>query len=351
MTSQRPMVRLVASVGLAACLLATSALAQDCPELLGQWPDDAPNFVAVDEPYAYVGRESDSTFMVADISDAASPEVVGSLDFTSNVTDLVAANGYVLVAASDFFVVDVSTPSAPHIEGSLGLLYTTGIDVFGQYAYLTYGYPMGLHVVDMSVPSSPAETGLVEFSFGGSPFFTDVAIAGEYAYLPWQDSFGSPPSGLKVIDVHNPSAPFEAGSIGFSNDWVGGFAVYRGYAYLGTLDGIRVIDVSTPTAPVEVGFVAMPCLVPGEIAVARGLAWVACWEGGVRVMDLKDPLSPVEVGSFVPPEMIRYVGLGSDYAVAAAYQSAFLVFEQCELSVFSDGFESGDTSEWSDTVP
>jgi len=95
----------------------------------------------------------------------------------------------------------------------------------------------------------------------------------------------------------------------------------------------------------------MPCLVPGEIAVARGLAWVACWEGGLRVMDLKDPLSPVEVGSFVPPEMINYVGLGSDYAVAAAYQSEFLVFEQCELLVFADGFESGDTSAWSDTVP
>jgi hypothetical protein len=59
----------------------------------------------------------------------------------------------------------------------------------------------------------------------------------------------------------------------------------------------------------------------------------------------------VEVGSFVPPEMVNYVGLGGDYAVAAAYQSAFLVFEQCELPVFADGFESGNTSAWSLTVP
>jgi hypothetical protein len=349
MMTLRPHVRLVALVGFCVCVLATPALAQDCPELLGQWPDDDPNFVAVDEPYAYVGRESDSTFMVADISDPASPEVVGSLDFPSTVTDVAAAYGYVLVAASDFFVVDVSTPSLPHIEGSLGLLYTENIAVSGQYAYLTYFFPTGLHIVDMSVPSSPAETGLVEILFDGT--FTDVVIAGEYAYLPWINQFGSPPSGLKVIDVHDPSAPFEAGSIDFSNDWVGGFAVYRGYAYLGTLDGIRVIDVSTPTAPVEVGFVAMPCLLPGEIAVARGLAWVACWEGGIRVMDLANPLLPVEVGSYVSPEMIRYVGLGSDYAVAAAYQSAFLVFEQCELPVFADGFESGNTTQWSLTVP
>jgi hypothetical protein len=342
---------LVVLVGLSVCGLAAPALAQDCPELVGQWPDDDPDFVAVDEPYAYVGRESDSTFMVADISDAASPEVVGSLDFTYNLSDLTAANGYVLVAARDFFVVDVSNPSLPHVEGSLGLLYTEDIEVSGQYAYLTYGFPMGLHIVDMSVPSSPVETGLVEFSFGSGPAFTDVAIAGDYAFLPWVDSFGSPQSGLKVIDVHDPSAPFEAGFVDFSNDWVGGFAVYGGYAYLGTLDGFRVIDVSTPTAPVEVRFAAMPCFMPGETAVHRGLAWVACWEGGLRVMDLKDPLAPVEVGSYVPTAMINYVGLGSDYAVAAAYESAFLVLEQCELPVFADGFESGNTSAWSSTVP
>jgi hypothetical protein len=343
------MVRLVVLVGLGVCVLASPAVAQDCPELIGQWPDDDPNFVAVDEPYAYVGRVSDSTFMVADISDPSSPEVVGSLDFTYNLSDITAAYGYVLVAAGDFFVVDVSSPSLPHVEGSLGLLYTGEIEVSGQYAYLTYFFPAGLHVVDMSVPSSPVETGLVEFSFDGS--FTDVVIAGEYAYLPWINQFGSPQSGLKVIDVHDPSAPFEAGSIDFSNDWIDGFAVHGGYAYVGTLDAFRIIDVSTPTAPVEVGFAAMPCLMPGETAVHRGLAWVACWEGGLRVMDLKDPLAPVEVGSFVPPEMIRYVGLGSDYAVAATYESAFLVLEQCELPVFADGFESGDTSAWSATVP
>jgi hypothetical protein len=342
---------LVALVGVAACVLATPALAQDCPELLGQWPDGTPGLVSVAEPFAYVGRQYDTSFMVADISDPASPEVVGSLDFTSNLSDITAAYGFVLVAAGDFFVVDVSDPSLPHIEGSLGLLYASYIDVFGQYAYLTYSFPMGLHVVDMSAPSEPSETGLVEFSFGGAPHFTDVAVEGGYAYLPWVDSFWSPPSGLKVIDVHNPSAPFEAGSIDFSIDSVGGLAVHGRYVYLGTLDGFRVIDVSTPTAPVEVGFVAMPSFVPGEITVARGLAWVACWEGGLRVMDLKDPLSPVEVGSFVPPEMINYVDLGSDYAVAAAYQSAFLVLEQCELPVFADGFESGNTSQWSLTVP
>ena len=348
MTSQRPMVRLVASVGLAACLLATSALAQDCPELLGQWPDDAASLVSVEEPYAYVGHES--TLMVADLSNPESPEVVGSLDFGYNTGDLSAANGYVFVTAFGFFVVDVSTPSLPHVEGTLDLLYTDALDVSGQYAYVTNAFPMGLYVLDVSAPSSPSETGFVELQFGTSPGFTDVAVAGQYAYLPWYDAFGSPPGGLKVIDVSTPSAPFEAGSINFSSDWVGEVAVYRGYAYVGTLGGFRVIDVSTPTAPVEIGFVATQDFV-GEIAISGSSAWVADWIGGLRVMDLNDPSSPVEVGSYDPPEMITFVGVGSDYAVAVADETALLVFERCELPVFSDGFESGNTSQWSDTVP
>jgi hypothetical protein len=66
-----------------------------------------------------------------------------------------------------------------------------------------------------------------------------------------------------------------------------------------------VIDVSTPSAPVEVGFADMP-------SSARGVAVV----GG-------------------------YVYVAADYALA--------VFRKCPL--FSDGFESGDTSAWSTTVP
>jgi len=32
-------------------------------------------------------------------------------------------------------------------------------------------------------------------------------------------------------------------------------------------------------------------------------------------------------------------------------EAGLLVLEACELPVFSDGFESGDTSAWSATVP
>jgi hypothetical protein len=344
MTSQRPMVRLVTLVGVATCVFATSALAQDCPELLGQWPDDQSELVTIDEPYAYAAY--DALLMVADISNPAAPAVVGSftLDY---IGGLAAADGYVFVAGDDFIIVDATDPEQPHVVATVDLLGAEQVAISGDTAYVSVFYPPALRVYDISVPSSPTEVGSLPDIFG----VTSVVVVGPYAYVPWYDSFGTPPGGLKVIDVSTPSSPFVAGSVDFADDWVGRVAVHHGYAYVVTLDGLRVIDVSAPTAPAEVGIVAMPCYWPTEIAIAGSTAWVACWEAGLRVLELSNPESPVEVGFYDPPEALAFVDVGSDHAVAANLEAGLLVFEKCELPVFSDGFESGDTSVWSATVP
>ena len=71
MTSQRPMVRLTALVGIGSLVIASPALGQDCPELFGQWPNDEVLLVIVEDQYAYASNET--TLMVADI-DPAAPE-------------------------------------------------------------------------------------------------------------------------------------------------------------------------------------------------------------------------------------------------------------------------------------
>ena len=344
MTSQRPMIRLAALVGVAVSALASPALAQDCPELVGQWPNDAASLVTVEEPYAYIAYES--TLMVADISDPAAPEVVGTLTL-DYISSLAAADGYVFVGGDDFIVVDATDPEDPHVEATVDLLGAEQVAIFGNFAYVSVFYPSALRVYDISVPSSPTEVGSLPDIHG----VTSVVVIGPYAYVPWYDSFGTPPGGLKVIDVSTPSAPFVAGSVDFPDDWVGRAAVYRGYSYVVTLDGFRVIDVSTPTAPVEVGIVATPCYWANEIAVAGSTAWVACWEAGLRVLELSNPESPVEVGFYDPPEALSFVDVGSDHGVAANEEAGLLVFDTCEFPVFADGFESGDTSVWSATVP
>jgi hypothetical protein len=40
-----------------------------------------------------------------------------------------------------------------------------------------------------------------------------------------------------------------------------------------------------------------------------------------------------------------------EHAYAANREGGLLVFDRCELPVFGDDFETGDTTEWSVTVP
>ena len=54
--------------------LATPALAQDCPELVGRWPYGAAIAVAVSGNHVYFG--DGTALMVADVSDPAAPAVV-----------------------------------------------------------------------------------------------------------------------------------------------------------------------------------------------------------------------------------------------------------------------------------
>ena len=330
-------------------------------------------------PVSYV-----SNLEVIDVTTPSAPVEVGSVDLIAHAqfveADVVASAGYAYVAAAVvsggepggiggiFRVIDVSTPTAPVEVGSLGLGPAYGVDLSGSYVYVaTSGawFSSGtLTVIDVATASSPVVVGMLELPGDAS----GVAVAGDYAHVTWGDS-SSGEGGLWVIDVTVPNAPAAIGS----RDTPGvarGVAVAGGYAYVTVTDGdtgvggMLVIDVSTPSNPVEVGFVeTSECFVgtsefASEVAVSGEYAYVACdapwWEIGhsalsLRVIDVSAPSAPVEVGLF------ETVGAGgvtvSDgYVYFAAGDAGMYIFDECTL-LFTDGFESGDTSAWSVTVP
>jgi hypothetical protein len=67
------------------------------------------------------------------------------------------------------------------------------------------------------------------------------------------------------------------------------------------------------------------------------------------VIDVSNPLVPVEVGAFEMPAVQR-VTVSSGHVLAAGAYVGMYIFDDCRLP-FTDGFESGDTSAWSATVP
>jgi len=126
-------------------------------------------------------------------------------------------------------------------------------------------------------------------------------------------------------------------------------AVSGSYAYVADgYSGFRVIDVSTPSTPVEVGFLDTPGIAKG-VAVSGGYAYVSDdYEGGLRVIDVSMPWAPVEVGFVYTPGPALGAAVAGGY-VYLAEGGELAVFQECPF--FSDGFESGDTSAWSATVP
>lgn len=118
---------------------------------------------------------------------------------------------------------------------------------------------------------------------------------------------------VRVLDVSNPAAPTELGSV-----TVDGYV--RGLALSGNLlcvashyDGLRVIDVSNPASPVEVGS-APTADTALSVAAVGNIAYVAVSSAGVAVFDLSNPASPQQVGS---------AGVGYVYVVGAIGTLAF----------------------------
>ncbi|MCR4424466.1 MAG: hypothetical protein NUW10_07985, partial [candidate division WOR-3 bacterium] len=80
-----------------------------------------------------------------------------------------------------------------------------------------------------------------------------------------------------------------------------GVAVSNSYAYVADGgSGLRVVDVSNPSNPVEIGHCETPGYARG-VAVAGSYAYVADDYHGLRVIDVSNPSNPVERGYYNTP--------------------------------------------------
>ena len=125
-------------------------------------------------------------------------------------------------------------------------------------------------------------------------------------------------------------------------------AVDGDFAYVVNGFGLFVIDVGDPTFPDMVGY----CDTPGhasDVAVSRGYAYVGERWDGLRVIDVSDPASPWEAG-FHRAGWVSDIAVERGYVYVAVRGAGLMIFREC-AAVFADGFESGDTSLWSSTVP
>lgn len=187
--------------------------------------------------------------------------------------------------------------------------------VEGNYAYLA-GWNSGLRVIDVSDPTNPTAAG-----FCDTPGLAGkAAVSGNYAYV------ADYTNGLQVIDISVPASPWIAGI--FDTPGLAlGVAVEGDHVFVADYSsGIFVLDISDPTNPTYAGAYDTPGYAE-DVEIDGDYAFVADNTNGLLVLDVSDPASPYQVGHYDTPSYAYGVTVSGDLAYVADYTSGLIVID------------------------
>ncbi len=242
-----------------------------------------------DAGLVYVLTRNDGLFAL-DLSDFASPVLVGSIDPPGSLSDFDVRDGVAYLAGqAGLHLVDVSDPA------SISLIVTTsgpspfdftGLAISLDHVFLSNLW-VGLQVFELSSPNQPAESGRLGVPQRGQ----DVAVHGDIAY--YLDAF----HGLSIFLLDEPGAPRLISSGG-----PGGSAVVLSESsdtlYLGGENrDLTAYDVSDPLAPTELGFLSIPMRRTIDLDVMSGLVCLAADSGGMSIVDVSNPQNMLVLSS------------------------------------------------------
>ena len=178
--------------------------------------------VKINGNYAYMAYSlyvGGGGLKVIDISNPSNPIVVGDCPTSTAMRRIDYANGNVFGAAilGGMHIFNVSNPGSPGTVGGWHQGYGNNISYYDENIYLS-GAEEGLRIFNASNVNFPTLVSTYH-TFSACQY---TAIAGQYAYVVEQ------PSGFKVIDISNPTAPIVA----YSNQ------IFEG----GTSSAVSVVD-------------------------------------------------------------------------------------------------------------
>jgi len=263
--------------------------------------------------------EGDTLFVIgrgklhaADISDPASPEVVGSLDGLGNTRQIEVHRGVAYVTAREdgLFIIDVRRPESPVLLCHYDTIeLATGIALSGDVAFVACR-TAGVELVDISEPKRPVHLSTVRTGEAQSV----VARNG----ILYAGVWGS--RELVICDVTNPyepaviaKAPLDGNGDGVTlrGDYcfvatghhARGWRRTEGEASpkYGMGHGLEIFDVSDPAKPVFVSRIKTRRFYRigmdmWDVMVVGDYAFVGDTHNGVFVVDISDLKNPRFVG-------------------------------------------------------
>ncbi len=214
--------------------------------------------IATSGNYAYVVRNGGTNFLVLDVSNPASPSLVGSLTLTNTLTDITVSGNYAYVTgtsdSAELQVVDISNPASPSLAATLNMSGNgngLAVDVAGSYAYATRASDAAsneFNVVNIATPTSPTVAG----GYNNNIDMNDVVVNGNYAFV----GTNSNTQEILAVNIATPASPTLAATLDLSgNGAVSALALYNNTLFAARLTTIVSINVTTPTSPSTLGTV------------------------------------------------------------------------------------------------
>ncbi len=136
----------------------------------------------------------------------------------------------------------------------------------------------------------------------------DIKFHEDHAY------FSTDRSGIIVLDISDPSSPFEAGSLRYLNSSRSlEISDENNLAYITNwFNGFSIYDISDPADPFEVGSYDSLYFSPYGLEVADGYAYMPSYYDLV-IVDISDPSSPAIAGSLDFENIIKEIHLNNNY--------------------------------------
>ncbi len=311
------------------------------PFIVGQYHViNAIGDLVIDGHYAYLSTVDYDGYLgfletylhIIDITNPASPFLIGHYDGIGKFKDLQISGKYLYIAGLDYedpsdsssdyyyylLILDVSRGRSPKKVGKIRLssrVDTIGLRPDNKYAYLTSGsFDGGMSVVDISRPSSPVEVNRI-----AGICAEEIVIKDDYIYAVNQEE------GLKIYDISNAVTPTLSWETAASSLWSTDLAAVNGnYAYVfDSDDNMYIYDISDPTHPVEKRIHHIGAYTR-DIKFSGNYAYLALGFSGLIVMDISNPTNPVVVGN-CPVSNAWGVYVNGNYAYIAGDMSGLLI--------------------------
>jgi hypothetical protein len=240
------------------------------------------NDILVEGDYTYIGDHEG--VRIVNINNM---ELISTYSLRRAHTLYLRNNNLYVCDGTGFWVLDVSDPAEPDSIGFYEKPAAVGLDIVGDYAYISSTSGMILTILDISNPENPTFVSELEI-IGVCPCGNQIIVENGYAYI------AGGAGGFHIVDVSDPANPVFKLSIDFDGSVTRIATINPQYVVISvsTPSSIEVIDVSDPVNP----FVAASYGGSGDLFLSENRLFIVS-SNSISIQDVQDPLNFSYLGS------------------------------------------------------